>query len=236
MKLALSIIFLSVAASSTAQSLIANYQVTRAFSLSRGTSNDANELELSFEGALYTKGNKTISFCRPLYLNEYPTGTVDSDVPGQGIVTTYLFMDSIQALNYVNLDSMIWRSRNDRSGSNRPRTNILREFETGSQKWHLLAETKVISGLSCQKAVVYRNGNSGEIVYEIWFCPNIDQLVGPRGLRDVPGLVVELTVVPFKEHWSLQSYVENAPVNDQLFWPKEFDQPFRKMAKLRRIE
>ena len=226
--------FLFTTNESIAQTFQANYQVTRNMSLSAGAPTAGKTLALAYDGLLYSKGNRTISFCRPLYLDEYPTGTVEVDNPEGGTVTNNLHMDSVQALAYVDLDSMIMRNRSDGSGRNLKRTNTTREFEWGIRKWHLLPDTKIISGLSCQKAVLYRSGGSGEIVYEIWFCPDIGQQAGPRGLTDLPGLVVELQVVPFDEHWSLQSYVFNTPLSDSLFWPNEFNEPFKRLAKLGR--
>ncbi|WJS96295.1 GLPGLI family protein [Flavobacterium johnsoniae] len=73
--------------------------------------------------------------------------------------------------------------------------NIILPYE--EYKWDVLAETKVIDGYRCYKAVGYREefnakDNKIKIVRpEVWFTPEIPSSFGPKGMDGLPGLVLE---------------------------------------------
>ena len=72
------------------------------------------------------------------------------------------------------------------------------ERSLDSLKWKIIEEEKMINGMTCLKAVGYRNqeikGNTKKIVFEAWFNPELSIPSGPAIYGGLPGLIVELSV------------------------------------------
>lgn len=66
-------------------------------------------------------------------------------------------------------------------------------------KLKLTGKSKTIGKYKCQEALITRGGRT----YRIWFAPDVPITVGPWGLSNVPGIVVELTDEHFR-HFKIQ--------------------------------
>jgi len=75
--------------------------------------------------------------------------------------------------------------------------NVIKPYE--EYIWEITSEKKIINGYLCYKAktrkVMYNELRNSESVFtpEAWFCPEIPSKFGPKGLDDLPGLVIEAT-------------------------------------------
>ena len=202
------------------QTLEAHYKVQQSVNISSDPTR-SKTLTLEYDGYLYRSDGKYIYFQKPLYLNKYPSGEIiESSGNAYNIYT--LTMDTIQRIVYSNTDSMIVRRLLD-GGNDDLKEFSVRCFEWGSFEWQLLPETKIINGLLCQRAQQYNPGNPKELIWDVWFCPDINIGFGPLNIRDIPGLVVEAESFTMQETYVLQSYNANISIPDCFFWPKEFD-------------
>lgn len=214
-----------------AQDIKAIYRVKTTVSLKQADIN--NSVILDYEGFLYKSEGKHIYFQKPLFLNKYPTGNLVFEQTGQ-VYLYPLWLDSIQRISYNNTDSLIFRTRNDMSGENAKNDYYVRRFELGVHEWKLLPETKEINGLFCQRAK-YFDPVSNELMWDVWFCPNIEINYGPGGIRDLPGMVVEASNLITKESYYLESYNNSDSIPNNVFWPDEFNNAvFIKLKPLRK--
>jgi GLPGLI family protein len=214
------------------QTLIARYKITREVYATDNTGSKTQVASLPLTGYLYKKGNCYISFARPLYLDQYPGGTIavktSTDAPPTDIG---LFMDTLQSISYMHFDSMIVRYRNDRTGRNNVTSNYTRAFSPGGKNWEYTNETKEINGLKCQKAKLEVNGRK---IWDVWFCADIPMHAGPQLIYDLPGLVVEMQSFATNEKWTLENYNATASVSQSIFWPNEFKQAFQQLQPLKK--
>lgn len=222
-------IFSVFAISGMSQTLEAKYKVTRRIPLTE-KSGKVTHYSFDYTGFLYRKGSSYISFVKPLYLDVYPTGVKEVFYAENQKIPLSLLMDTIQTLNYISFDSLVWRYRLDRTG--RVDFNHMRKFEPGIRAWNFLPDTKEVNGLNCQKATLY---SSGLLAYEVWFCPDIPMQAGPHHLIDLPGLIVELESYFTKTTWVLESYTADIDIADNIFWPAEFNQPFKEEKALTKL-
>jgi GLPGLI family protein len=213
-----------------AQNISAHYSIQRQILQNddRGAQTIAT---LSYSGFLFAIGNKSIFFKKPLYLQEFPEGNIESKSGNQSI-SVLIPMDTIQGLYYIDLDSLVMRYRLDiAGGSNGTDLNFVRNFPRGFQKWEYFPEKKNINGLKCQKAKKF--SKDGKLNWEVWFCPDIPFGGGPGGITDLPGLVVEAYCPPWQEKYLLDAYDLNAPISPSVFWPAEFNLGFKQIAPIK---
>jgi len=205
-----------------AQEFTAKYNVTRTV-LSNG--NKSHEVAiLKFNGYYYKKDKTVISFYKPLYLNEYPGGAVTEKENDFNYHSYNLEMDTLQAISYCNFDTMILRYRNAITG------NFTNLFEAGIHEWKIFPEIQTIHGLTCQRATLQLP--NGSPYCQMWFAVDIPLQIGFRNLLDMPGLMVEGENFGTREKYMLESYSFEAPINNEIFWPKEFEEPFKQQSKI----
>lgn len=213
--------------SSFSQTFEAHYKIFKQITNTAENGIKKNLATLEFDGYLFQSKNRFIYYKKPLYLQNYPDGSIrTSDANGNEMLNEVV-MDTIQDIRYLNFDSLIIRSRFDISGSGEfgGGLNVKRTLKKGNITWRYTGDTQEINGLKCQKAE-FINAN-GQLQWVVWFCPDINVLAGPDGMRDLPGLVVEGENLILNEKYILVSYKSNVDIKDEVFWPKEFDQPFR---------
>ncbi len=222
----LCIIYLSVTSRTCrGQNLEAHYNITKTIYSTDINGNRKQVATLKFRGFLFQKKDRTIYFQRPLYLKDYPDGSAHIAVNGHYQMIIGLPMDTMYHVYYMDFDSLITRSRTELPGLNSKEWNIKQHFKTGSFTWKLLSDIKEINGLKCQRATF--TAPDGRLIYDVWFCPDINALAGPYSIRDIPGLVVEADCPVYDETCILNSYNTNIVPDDSVFWPDIFNQPFR---------
>lgn len=70
-----------------------------------------------------------------------------------------------------------------------------RKFVTN---WEYFKDRKIIAGYECLKAqcILGTDYGDGEIIYSYpitaWYCPEIKNSIGPKGIGDLPGVILEL--------------------------------------------
>lgn len=219
----------------TGQDISAKYSVTQQINVAQGSSG-SYYVTLDFEGFLYKSGGQNIYYQKPLYLKKYPQGSV-TYTPKSGEYYIYpLVMDTLQRICYNNADSFIFRMSSESASIRAKRDFIVRSFQPGLHEWEILQETKNIDGLYCQRAKFYSSVEQKELVWDVWFCPEIPVNFGPSYIRDIPGLVVEADCVPGNEKYKLLSYEITKGLNASLFWPDEFaGVSFKSLAPFQRM-
>jgi GLPGLI family protein len=214
---------------SFAQNLKAVYTINRDF-FYRTDNSEKKIASLAFKGFFFKQGGRTIFYKKPLYLANYPTGSIDVPVGTSNTTRVSLPMDTTQGIYYRDMDSLVMRWRLDISGGSMD-FNYERLFVQGNSSWELTPEQKTIGGLKCQKAVLR---NHGVIIWEVWFTPEIPVTVGPAGIVDIPGLVVEAYCIPWNETYRLDSYSTTVKIPQDVFWPAEFKQPFKRLTPMQK--
>lgn len=233
LRIAITIMLLScIAFTGSGQTFEARYKVVKDIFSSDNKGGQKLLASLDLEGFLYQKNGRYISFKKPLYLEKYPLGRIDIKISDNNISSISLYMDSLQTISYIDTDSLVLRNRNDNSGTGNTHFNFFRKFEPGIQQWNLSADSKEMNGLKCQKAQLF--SAAGTLVYEAWFCPDIPMGAGPMNTCDLPGLIVEMKCLPFNEYWVLEKYTRGAVFDDSVFWPAEFNQPFKEQRPVKR--
>ncbi len=180
-------------------------------------------LSLPYEGVLAKAGANHIYFQKPLYLDKYPNGIATQSDKAGSFFQMELVMDTIQQISYNNTDSLTFRMSMESASSSIYRSYSSRKFEMGVHQWVLVNETKNIDGLHCQRAKLYRDVEQKELIWEIWFCPEIDIQFGPLYTRDLPGLLVEGTFFggSISTVVKLISY-DSEKLDQSIFWPPPF--------------
>lgn len=219
------ILLLSFAGLGYAQRFEATYKVEKDITVELDNGTNRKVATLEYAGHLYRLDNRYMFFKKPLYLQQYPSGSVQARLSETNTHEFALPMDTVQGISYKAMDSLLFRYRFDMSGKDKVKNNYVQAFEPGFQQWQFLPDTKEINGLKVQKAVL-NNKASGEPIWEVWFCADIPMEAGPSNIVGLPGLMVEGISFPFKEKYSLQSYAGNSNFPDHVFWPGEFGQPF----------
>jgi GLPGLI family protein len=230
MRLLKLISLLCLASSVHAQVFEAHYLVSKDIIITDSYGASKKLATLNFDGFFYNKGSQYIFFKRPLYLNDFPEGYIQLQEGDNSLISVSLCMDTTQSIYYLDLDSSIMRFRMDvpagkiNEGTTNNGINILRAIKPGNQKWIILNETKQINELKCQKAK--RLSSTGNPMWEIWFCPDIPMIGGICGLSDLPGLVVEAECFPWNEKYVLERYETSTQIQQNIFWPAEFNYSF----------
>lgn len=95
------------------------------------------------------------------------------------------------------------------------------------RSWQIFDSTKIINGLPCKYANT--KSRSGGILCDIWFYPEIPMPVAFHSLINVPGLIVEANYYNTKESFTLINFEQEVPINPNIFWPRLFNEPFKKI-------
>jgi GLPGLI family protein len=208
-----------------AQTLEAHYKIFKSLYTTTENGIRKNIVNLDFDGFLYQQKNRFIYFNRPLYLDKYPDGCIDITIDENNISKIGVPIDSLQDIRYIDFDSLISRSRFDITGSENRGFNVKGNWKPGRIKWQFLSDSKEMNGLKCQKAQ-WVNAN-GKLQWVVWFCPDVPVLGGPGYITGLPGIVVEGENKITNEKYVLVSYTSNVNLPAGIFWPQEFNEPFR---------
>lgn len=215
-----------------AQEISAKYLVSKSIDLIGEEPNNKKVVQLDFDGFLFKKGSIYISYLKPLYLNKYPDGFISSNNSDNNS-GTIIWMDSIQLIKYIAIDSLVMRYRSNRLPPEaKIFSNTYRNFDLNYQKWELILEEKNIEGLKCQRAKCFNS--MGLLQYDVWFCPDIPIEVNFDGIIGLPGLVIEGECIPLKMKFDLQNYELNAKVSSTQIWPSEFNEGFKTLGPIKK--
>ncbi|MFN4285144.1 MAG: GLPGLI family protein [Lacibacter sp.] len=160
-------------------------------------------------GYFIKKDNRYFFYATPL-----DTGTaIKNNIGSNYYVSDTYLKDSLQMVQYRDADSGYQIVSIPRAGS-----PILNRFPIiwGYQKWKILPETKKIGTFQCQKAIWY---DDGEPAAEIWFTPDIPVYFALQNFNEVPGLVVEATLLYPHIEFKLLEYQANVPVREEEVFP-----------------
>jgi len=177
---------------------------------------------LDLLGLYFIKGNRVISYYKPLYVGKYPGNQFIEEVGPNQYRTKGLNTDSIIAVTYSDGDSLIFRYTNFSSEPNMQRPESF-YYEPGFKKWEILNEFKEINGLQCQRAKQF--DSRGGLQWDVWFCADIPV---PRGFDDsfdIPGLLVEAVFID-TYFIKLRQYETGIEIDDKEFWPPIFNKSF----------
>lgn len=202
----------------TAQQISAVYNVKVSYS---------GGYSLNYESRFYITGNKSAQFLIPLYLDDYP----DSLIQITKELSYGIPMDSIQEYMVVDTDSGILRI----SYPIKFEFNEYHTFEMGSLLWEIFPEVRMVNGLKCQRAVC-RNKIGGSPIGEIWFTPDVPVSLGINGLRELPGLIVEMNWQNGMYRASLLTYDVISLLPKDVFWPSLYNRPFKFGGHSKRIK
>jgi len=210
---------------SFSQTLTAKYNVTKSINFNNnGLVKTIAKLKL--QGYYYQHGNMSISYLKPLYLQDYPNGFIIFNESAEQTHGFEIVMDTVINIYYANFDSLIIRRRLNPSGKNPILTNSITQFEPGLFSWDIKPDTMLINGLLCQKAT--RNSRiSGGVAWEVWFCPDIAAKSGAEEILDLPGLMVKGENKITHTTYELETYQIGVDIPKTVFWPAEFNQPFK---------
>ncbi len=213
------------------QNIIAKYRATMQINVVHEDGVKPKLPELEFDCYYYKKGNRYISFLRPLYFEKYKQGFMNYDVPNSAInhfAVYHLNMDTLIAASYKDTDSLIWRSTHYSNMSNNQKPDYY-NYERGWQQWNILPEKRNIDGLECQRAeLVYSGGMYQEPKkgWDVWFCPDIPVGANISNVLELPGLVIEGEDLVLGIRYELESYALNVAIDDKVFWPDVFNKKF----------
>lgn len=208
--------------SSYSQHLTANYEVIHElYGIMNGEKVKIEDLKS--EGFYFWKDSRIISFIRPTYLANFPKGYIERN-QGSASYSFSLVMDTIQDLRYASLDSGILRARDYLSTLEYEGTNRVFGFKFGKKKWVIFPDEKEIMGVVCKRAT-FTSG--GTLISEIWFSPDIPTPVGPFNLTDPPGLIFEGEYFTIHKKFKLKKYSFEEEISDNVFWPRQFNEPFK---------
>jgi len=223
-KISLVTLLLLLFSLSYSQNLTATYSIKREIT---GLPEDISVEPLNLTGLYYKKGNRIISYQKADYLKTYPENRI--------IIKDYsilIYTDSIQNYYAADLDSLVMRYRySQMTGENQK--NYFRHFEMNFRKWEITNDSAYMSGLPCKKAILYYFGSNKTKYCEIWFYDGIEMPIGVLNLINVPGLIVKAYFYGTHETYDLIDYNTEADIPGAVFWPKEFNEPFKKEPDLK---
>jgi len=225
-KISIIFIFFFISGKLSAQNMVAQYEVKKTI---KGASKDLNVPPVNLTCYYYKKGNRIISFLKADYLKEYPNAILRIETGENNGQNFSLYSDSIQGISYFDLDSMILRTRV--IGGLESNDNRWYYFESNYRRWNIFPDSLNLQGMECKRAIEL--SDNGSPIAEIWFNPEIPMPVGMRNLINVPGLIVKATYYGTSETFTLKSFSTTEDIPDSVFWPKEFNEPFKKQSDLR---
>lgn len=210
------------------QNLVATYDVQREVI---GAPQGVSLPPVNLTGYYFKKNNTIISYLTADYLKEYPNGHLEIKELNH---TIDLFTDSIQALFYVNLDTQIFRFRHQVFEIDNPENNFF-YFDVDVRTWEITDRTELINGILCTYAIQYNTNRN--IIAEIWYSSEFPIMpIGIRNLLNVPGLIVKAKIHGTRETYTLREFSTSHVPNDEIFWPKVFNERFNKKADLRKVK
>lgn len=209
------------------QSIEATYQVSQdIFATLDGEKKKVATIEST--GHLYRKDGRYIYFENPNYLDKFPGGMVKINVAADQVHFVGLCEDSVQKINFKNMDSLMRYYRPHISGKGQSKVNYKQYFDADYFQWEMIPETKQIQGLKCQRAMLSINNS---LQWIVWFTSAIPMQAGLMNIIGIPGLIVEAESVPMNTRYSLVSYTLDKEIPEKVFHPKEFEQPFELRPK-----
>lgn len=209
-----------------AQNLVAIYDVQRDV---MGAPEGVSLPPLSLTGYYYKKNNTIISFLKADYLKLYPEAIIEIKELNHVIG---LDKDTIQAIFYVDLDSLIFRYRI--SYNEDYSQNNFFYFDKDARNWEISDKTETINGFLCTYAVQYNS--SRNILAEIWFANDFPIMpIGMLNLLNVPGLIVKAKFTGTRETYTLKEFSTFIEPNEDILWPKQFNERFHKKNDLRKL-
>lgn len=207
----------------SAQTLQAKYVITTTVKAPLPAGGE-KQIPLTYSGQLYRKANRYIYFEKPDYLNKYPDGEIVI-IEGNNTSTIDLGKDTMQGVCYMDYDSSIIRWRDSYVPgylSNHVQHFDSSLFAWATKRWQLEDETKEINGLTCRKARIEKQ-------WVAWYCPDIPMQFGISNARGgLPGMIVEADRLADNKHYVLESYTTGGNIDDRIFWPALFNEPFQK--------
>lgn len=159
------------------QDIILTYRVTKSVLYNSADGFQKQLVNLNYDGYLFQKGNTTMYFEKPLYLDLYSSGEITIEESENETHTYGICMDTMQFICYRDYDSLLFRTRSMITGATGE--NRVSVFERGAQQWEILPDTMTIEGLHCQKA--QRNNKMGQLAWVLWFSPEIETAPGITG-------------------------------------------------------
>lgn len=211
----------------SAQNLVAQYDVKREV---MSAPKELNVPPVDLTCYYYKKANRVISFLKADYLKDYPSGVLYFKENSSIGYSFTLYKDTLQAISNFDLDSMILRIHTE--GGLEENDNRWFYYAKDYRQWQKLDEIASIQGMQCHRALL--KADNGTPIAEIWYNPEIEMPVGMRNLINVPGLIVKATYFGTHETFTLKSFSTTSDIPDVVFWPKEFNYPFKKYRDLKR--
>lgn len=122
--------------------------------------------------------------------------------------------------------------------------DFLVQSSSSDLEWKMINETKVIGDYTCYKATVKRR-NNGPLkeedrysTYTAWYCPDISYNYGPFDFNNLPGLILELSIMDKSYIATTVEFNDNVivlskPTKGKLMTKEEFDKIGEKAFKNR---
>jgi GLPGLI family protein len=208
------------------------YSITKTHIIPAHGTTPAKPLVLNYTGHFYSKGQKAVSFIKPLYLAQYPSGQIPSTDPSV-LHTFTVCTDTLQDVHLIDYDSLTWKTKNDLA-SGAKGSHYYFTFEPGFRQWTILPETKTINGLSTQRAIL--KAADGSVVYDVWFCADVETIGGEFGMFYLPGLLIEGTCPILGATYRLENYALDVVVDSAVFRPFENNASFTKRNHLKKMQ
>ena len=122
-----------------------------------------------------------------LFASEEETEVADAPEEGGGGVQIQIEVDGPggQEETFLNIETGEYVSQTEFMG----RLFLIKD-QREKVNWKLSGETKEIAGYKCQKATAERDSTT----MEAWFAPDIPVSSGPRGIGQLPGMILELGI------------------------------------------
>lgn len=206
------------------KTISATYQVTKTLHSINEFKDTINRVQVELRGKLYVQSNKSMYWEEPMYLSTYQDGKVAIQTL-TGLHDYKLPTDSMQNIRLNDAANGIWIGYSTNTFNGVAENTLSKGwFKPANRSWQFLPETKVVGGLSCQRAQLFYNKR---LAWDVWFCPEIPIAVGgPLDICNLPGLVVAATNFISSKQILLSDYKMAASLPQHLFWPEQFNQPF----------
>lgn len=220
------ILFVCTAQSYAQINLEARYKVLSPLTLKGEAGNPIN-FTLEYEAIIFSKGNKSLLYLRPLFLDDYPEGSVVVSYPG-GISRYTFSTDSIYMPELINTDSQkVWTCVNY-PGNAKLNEYFIMDYNkknNSANTWRVLSETKNINGIECQRAKLFIQEPDGILKesWDIWFNPKQYFPFYFFGIKNSPGFIVEATFLQNNMHFQLISLETSKHIPATTFWPTLFE-------------
>lgn len=182
---------------------------------------------LEYEARIFSEGNKSFLYLRPLFLEEYPEGSIVVNYPG-GISSYTFSTDSIFMPELINIDSQkVWACINY-PGNAKLNEYFITDYNkknNSTNSWRVLSETRNINGIKCQRAKLFIQEQDGKLKesWDIWFNPQQHFPFYFFGIKNAPGFIVEATFIQNNMHFQLISLETAKNIPATTFWPPLYE-------------